>query len=127
MDVDLVAVIGAEHIAPLKILLEDKYYFDKEMVSEAVNRKTSFNLIHLETIIKIDVFIFKDEPYQTKVFQRIRKDTLEEGDVNSEFYFSSPEDVILNKLQWYEMGSFAISFRCGRCLYGLVGFPHINF
>ena len=34
------------------------------------------------------------------------KDTLEEGDQTIEFYFSSPEDIIIHKLQWYKMGGF---------------------
>ena len=55
-------------------------------------------------MIKIDVFIFKDEPYQNEVLKRKRVDTIEEGDTSGKFYFTSPEDIILNKLQWYEIG-----------------------
>jgi len=104
MDVDLVAAIKAEHIIPLKSSLEHDYYIDEEMISEAIRQKSSFNLIHLETMIKIDVFIFKDEPYQNEALQRKRIDSIEEGETSDKFYFSSPEDIILNKLQWYEIG-----------------------
>ena len=74
------------------------------MISEAILQKSSFNFIHLETMIKIDVFIFKGEPYQNEVLLRKRMDSIGEGDASVEFYFSSPEDIILNlnKLQWYE-------------------------
>jgi hypothetical protein len=105
MDVDLVADIKAEHIIPLKSSLEHSYYIDEEMILEATRRKSSLNLIHLETMIKIDVFISKDEPYQRKALERKRLDTIEEGDASDEFYFSSPEDIILNKLHWYEIGN----------------------
>ncbi|OQY01380.1 MAG: hypothetical protein B6I22_14525 [Desulfobacteraceae bacterium 4572_123] len=55
--------------------------------------------------IKIDVFIHENEPYRNEAFQRKRKDTLEEtGTI--QFYFSSPEDIIIHKLQWYKMGGF---------------------
>lgn len=104
MDVDLVAAIKTEHIIPFKSSLEHDYYIDEEMISEAIRQKSSFNLIHLETMIKIDVFIFKDEPYQNEVLQRKRMDSIEEGETSDKFYFSSPEDIILNKLQWYEIG-----------------------
>lgn len=104
MDVDLVANIRAEHIAHLKSSLENNYYIDEEMISEAIRKSFSFNLIHLETMIKIDVFIFRDEPYQNEVLQRKKMDTIQEGDASAEFYFSSAEDIILNKLQWYETG-----------------------
>jgi len=33
------------------------------MIKEAIQNRASFNLIHLETAIKIDVFILKDIPY----------------------------------------------------------------
>jgi hypothetical protein len=105
MDVDLVADIKNEHIASLKAALKDKYYIDEKMVAEAVVQKSSFNLIHLETMIKIDVFVFKDEPYQKEASERKRKDSFEEGETSIELYFSSAEDIILNKLRWYEMGA----------------------
>lgn len=105
MDVDLVADIKVEHIVPLKSSLEHNYYIDEEMILEAIRRKSSFNLIHLETMIKIDVFIIKDEPYQSKALERKRLDTIEEGDAGGKFYFSAPEDIILNKLHWYEIGN----------------------
>lgn len=104
MDVDLVAAIKQEHIQPLKEALQDRYFIDTDMILEAIQRQSSFNLIHLDTMIKIDVFISKGEAYQKEVLKRKRKDTLDEEDSGSEFYFSSPEDTILNKLQWYDMG-----------------------
>ncbi len=55
-------------------------------------------------MLKIDVFIHKNESYQNKVLERKMKDTFEEGEQSTAFYFSSPEDIIINKLQWYEMG-----------------------
>lgn len=105
MDVDIVADIKSEHIVFLKASLENNYYIDEDMIADAIRRKSSFNLIHLETMIKIDVFIFKEDPYHNDALQRKRKDTLDEDDPNTEFYFSSPEDIIINKLQWYKMGN----------------------
>ena len=37
--------------------------------------------------------------------RRKRQDTFEEL-ANVEFYFSSPEDIIIAKLQWYKIGGF---------------------
>ncbi len=53
--------------------------------------------------MKIDVFIQQQDNYQKNAKNRRTKDTLVENDKSSEFYFSSPEDIILNKLKWYEM------------------------
>jgi hypothetical protein len=104
VDVDLVADVKRKHITPLKDLLQDKYYIDEDMILEAIQRQSSFNLIHLDTMIKLDIFILKDDSYQNEVLKRKRRDTLDEEEASSEFYFSSPEDIILNKLQWYDMG-----------------------
>jgi len=104
LDVDIVANIKMDNISSLKELLGDKYYIDEDMIKDAIQRVSSFNLIHLQTMIKIDVFIYQNEPYQQEAFQRKRKDTLEDTEDAFEFYFSSAEDIILNKLQWHEMG-----------------------
>lgn len=105
MDVDIVAVIKIENISSLKYLLEKKYFIDEDMINDAICQSSSFNLIHLETMIKIDIFIYKHQSYAEESLRRRKKDTLEDTEDASEFYFSSPEDIILKKLQWYEMGN----------------------
>ena len=103
MDVDLVANVEMSQVDRLVRSLEADYYISAGMIKDAINRRASFNLIHLETMIKIDVFISKDQPYDSEVFARRRLDTLDEESSNM-FYLSSPEDVVLSKLQWYEAG-----------------------
>jgi hypothetical protein len=96
--------MDTRHIPALKQHLENDYYMDEDMIKEAILNKSSFNLIHLETVLKIDVFIYKDDPYQRNALQRKKKDTLEEDNSDTTFYFSSPEDIIINKLIWFKMG-----------------------
>ena len=105
MDVDFVADIGTDKVSSLKQLLAGEYYIDEEMIKDAIRRGTSFNLIHLETMIKVDVFIHQRQSYQEESLRRKRSDTLEDSEDAARFYFASPEDVILNKLQWYEKGN----------------------
>ena len=104
MDIDLVADIKDDHIPVLKEHLQEAYYIDEDMIKEAIFKKSSFNLIHLETTVKIDIFIHKDESFHKETIQRKVLDTLDEDDLKAEFYFSSPEDIIINKLLWYELG-----------------------
>jgi hypothetical protein len=103
MDVDLIAKIETKHVNNLVKALEKNYYIDAGMITNAIQEKSSFNLIHLETMIKIDVFILRDQPYDLKAFDRRQTDTLDEESARR-FYLSSPEDVILSKLQWYHLG-----------------------
>ena len=105
MDVAVIADLMITHIPRLKQILENEYYIDAEMIADAIRTNSSFNLIHLETMLKIDIFIHENEPYQNEALQRKRKDTLE-ANGTIRFYFSSPEDIIIHKLQWYKMGGF---------------------
>jgi hypothetical protein len=103
IDVDLVANIEIHQVNHLVKALEKDYYIDAEMIRDAIGRSASFNLIHLETMIKIDVFIVKAQPYDSKALTRRKLDTLDE-ESSRKFYLSSPEDIILSKLQWYQGG-----------------------
>jgi len=103
MDVDLVADVQIHQADDLVIALEKDYYVDAGMIRDAIHKRTSFNLIHLETMIKIDVFVVRDQPYDSQAFERRQADTLDE-ESSRKLYLSSPEDIILNKLQWYHSG-----------------------
>lgn len=103
MDVDLVAKIETAHVDHLVEALKADYYVSADMIRNAIDRSGSFNLIHLETMIKIDVFVAKDQPYDSKVLSRGCIDTLDEEN-SRKFYLSSAEDIILNKLRWYKKG-----------------------
>ena len=103
MDVDLVAHLEMSQVNRLVRGLEADDYVSPEMIKDAIHRRASFNLIHLKTMVKIDVFIAKNQPYDSQALARRRPDTLDEESSRS-FYLSSPEDTVLSKLQWYERG-----------------------
>jgi hypothetical protein len=104
MDVDMVSGLKMQHVRPLVQMLRSSYYIDEDMILDAIKRQSSFNIIHLETMLKIDVFICKNAPYDVAALKRRRKDTLDEEQAAAEFYLASPEDVILNKLTWIRIG-----------------------
>jgi hypothetical protein len=104
MDVDMVSDLKKQHVPNFVKMLESSYYIDKEMVMEAIERQSSFNIIHLETMLKIDIFIAKNTPHDIEAFRRRKKDTLDEEEKSIEFYILSPEDIILNKLDWFRLG-----------------------
>ncbi|MCP4403531.1 MAG: hypothetical protein GY801_40275 [bacterium] len=63
MDIDLVVDIQCKHVPLLVNMLEASYYIDRDMILEAIERRASCNLIHLESLLKIDVFILKSSSY----------------------------------------------------------------
>jgi hypothetical protein len=103
VDVDLVADIQRKHVPLLVNMLESVYYIDRDMLLEAIQRQASCNLIHLETMLKIDVFVLKSTAYDQEAFQRRRKNVLDE-EQDIELFLASPEDIILSKLDWFRMG-----------------------
>ncbi|MDH7512883.1 MAG: hypothetical protein QHH14_08055 [Clostridiales bacterium] len=103
LDVDLVADIKNEHVPALEEALRDDYYIDKEMVLEAVRQRTCFNVIHMNTAFKVDIFIVKDKELSRMALRRrVKKNISEKG--SRELYFASPEDIILAKLEWHKAG-----------------------
>ncbi len=97
LDIDMVAALESRHISQLASQLKNIYHIDEELVSEAVARGSSFNLIHLTTMIKIDVFMLGKRPYDLVSFERERLETLDDLTLS----FKTPEDVILGKLEWF--------------------------
>lgn len=104
LDVDIVADLREADAAQLAEMLEGDFYVDGEVIRNAVRRKASFNVIHLPTMMKIDVFAVKERPYSRQAFERMRADTLEDRDGARRFFFCAPEDTILAKLEWYRSG-----------------------
>jgi hypothetical protein len=103
LDVDLIVDLKLNNVHSLVQILQASYYIDEEMVSDAVRLRSSFNLIHLETMLKIDIFVIKDSLYAREAFSRKKRDKLDE-EQSTEYYIASPEDVIINKLEWFRMG-----------------------
>ena len=103
MDIDIVADIKQENVPLLQECLEKEFYADMDMIREAVRRKSSFNIIHLESLYKVDIFILQEHPFDLQALaRRVQKKVSE--DTSQEPFFSTPEDIILNKLKWYQDG-----------------------
>jgi hypothetical protein len=103
-DADLVADLRSEHIAPFIAALQADYYLSEVALREALERKASFNLIHQPTMLKVDIFIAKNEPFdRSELSRRVVSPLVEESNaplVN----IASAEDMVLRKLAWYRAG-----------------------
>jgi hypothetical protein len=79
--------------------LKDDFYISKEAMHQALQDRSSFNVIHFATAFKIDIFVRSESDFQRQVLARGRKVQL--GDSAKTISFVSPEDIILLKLDWY--------------------------
>jgi len=104
IDADLIAELGAEHVAPLAARLSALYYLDEGRMRDAVARRLSFNVIHLATMFKIDVFVSKGRPFDLEASGRARLEALGESPDAPKAMVGSPEDTLLAKLEWYRRG-----------------------
>ena len=118
LDVDIVADMHLEHIQPLVAALSKDFYADDEMMRDAIEHQSSFNLIHYETAFKVDIFIRKSRAFDQIQLERRRMSVIA-TDPEQSVYVTSPEDVILSKLEWYRMGG-EVSDRQWRDILGVL-------
>lgn len=95
-DLDLVVECGPADVEKLTRLFAPDCYVDAGSIREAVRRRSMFNIIHNQWIIKADFIIRKDEPYRRQEFGRRRPLDVAGTKVD----VTSPEDLILSKLVW---------------------------
>lgn len=97
-DVDIIVQIKISDAGELEGIFEQEFYVAAEGIIDAIEHKTMFNLIHLETGFKVDCWILKDDEYSLTAFRRRRKAVI----FDKEIFISSPEDLIISKLDWYK-------------------------
>jgi hypothetical protein len=103
LDVDIVADIKPEQVTDLSENLRGEFFVDSEMILDAIQKQSSFNLIHLETLFKVDIFPLKNHPFDQEAFSRRHQKAISE-DASNQLFFATPEDIILHKLTWYRSG-----------------------
>lgn len=104
LDIDLVADLRAEHVEPLVERLAPDYYVDADAIRDAIRRRSSFNVIHLASMMKVDVFVLKARAFDREAFARVKARQV--GDAPPRrFPMTSAEDIILHKLEWYRLGN----------------------
>jgi hypothetical protein len=100
---DVLAALRLDHVEPLVGALDGAFYVDADMIRDAIRRRSSCNLIHDETIVKVDLFIRRDRPFEQTAFERVTRKALTAG--AREYDFTTAEDIVLHKLEWYRDGN----------------------
>lgn len=103
-DADLLAEIPLRSASDLVGDLESEFDADPAMILDAIRTGSSFNLIHLATMFKVDVFVLRREPMMIEEMQRRQQHPIA-PDAPSRVYFASAEDTVLQKLDWYRKGN----------------------
>jgi hypothetical protein len=102
-DSDIITELDVEHIPVFMEKLQNDFYVDGEMIADAISHSSSFNIIHKESMFKVDLFVPHKRIFINEQFARAREESLS-SDPQMTAYVASPEDIILAKLEWYRMG-----------------------
>lgn len=104
LDVDIACELALEHVSRFVSLLANGYYIDADMIADAIRRRASFNLIHLRTMLKVDIFVRKGRAFEEQSFERVVQKPLDDADGARLFDITTAEDIILHKLEWFRLG-----------------------
>lgn len=103
LDADLIAALFARHASPLVETLRGEFYTDRPAILSAIEHQSSFNLIHLQTMVKVDVFVsWRSDFARSQFARRIRANLSSTEPL--EVFLASAEDTVLAKLEWYRQG-----------------------
>lgn len=116
IDIDIVAAIEAGQVPALVAALVGDFYIDEDAVLRAVRERSSTNLIHSASMLKVALFVAGGTPLDAQQLARRRMVSLGEGVAIA---VHPPEDILLQKLRWYRLGG-EISDRQWRDVMGIV-------
>jgi hypothetical protein len=83
--------------------MRGEFYVDEERITNAVANRSSFNIVHRESMFKMDIFIPQERAFVKKQFARTRRELLS-ADPVVQAYMSTAEDTLLAKLEWFRIG-----------------------
>jgi hypothetical protein len=95
-DIDIVVALAAKDVESIILLFGTDYYVSGESVRESVACESMFNLVHLESMIKVDCIVRKSSEYRRTEFERRQKISL----LDFTTWIVSKEDLIISKLFW---------------------------
>lgn len=86
-------ITALQRLAPLETI-------DEEGIHRAVAARGEFNVLHLNTGVKVDFWVARDDEFSREEFARRVPKVL----WGKTLAFLSPEDLVLRKLLWYRQG-----------------------
>jgi hypothetical protein len=116
IDVDIVAAIDDRHVLPLVAALQDEFYIDADGLRGAVRTRSTANLIHHVSQLRIDLFVAGGTPLDAQ--QLARRIAVDVGGGRI-LHVHPPEDILPQKLRWYRRGG-EISDRQWRDVAGII-------
>ena len=102
-DIDVVVELEEGLASEFASRLEGDFYVDEITIGRAIRNKGSFNILHLNSGIKVDLFILADDAFDHQEFERHRLELIQ-AEPERRVFVKSPEDIVLRKLHWFRLG-----------------------
>ena len=95
-DIDLVIALTANDASKIPTIFAPDYYVSPDAVRDAITHESMFNLIHEDSVTKVDFIVRKHSPYRLAEFERRKRIEIEDFTT----WIVSKEDLIISKLDW---------------------------
>lgn len=102
VDIDIAAAIEESQVPAIVRALGDRFYADEEALRRAARDRSSANVIHRETAMKVDLFVAGGTPLDRQQLERRRHLALGDGRT---LPVHPPEDILLQTLRGYDLGN----------------------
>lgn len=102
-DIDIVADLSIRDIDALVEALGADFYVSADAAREAARAGRSFNVIHIDTAVKVDVYVAGNDPFNAERL-RLREQVLVGGEPPVALLVDTAEHSALRKLEWYRRG-----------------------
>ena len=118
LDVDIVVALTDADVDPFVTALGSEFYANGDTIRRAIRQRSSANLIHEASAIKVDLFIAGGSVLDEQQLSR-RKRVLVLTDPARYLHVHGPEDILLQKLRWFRLGH-EVSDRQWRDILGIL-------
>lgn len=122
-DVDLLVELPGRYADALAAALAPSFYVDADMIRDAIVRRASFNVIHLATMFKVDIFVSDGGPLSLEEMRRA--EVVQLGDPPRDVRVCTAEDIVVRKLDWFRQGD-GVSERQWRDVLGVLRVRHLR-
>ena len=103
LDVDIVVAMTESDIEKVTEELRVEFDVDEQAVARAIRERSSVNVFHRPSAIKVDLFVMGGSPLDDEQMNR-RQRVQVTAAPDRYLYAYTPEDILLQKLRWFRMG-----------------------
>jgi len=111
-DIDVVVALREADIERLVSVFAPDFYIEADAVRDAVRSERLFNMMHLESGIKVDLIVRKADEYRRIEFDRRKRVDF----AGIQTWIVSREDLLLSKLVWAKATASELQLRDVRAL-----------